>query len=123
MAHYKDLTIDQGTDVSIELHLVNQDKSAKNLTGYSTAAKLAPNYNASDSDRISFDTQIASPATDGILTMSLTNLQTDTLQTKRKYVYDVEISFISDSDGMGGDILTIERVLEGNLFVKPSVTK
>ena len=123
MAHYKDLTIDQGSDVSIELHLVNSDKSKKDLTGYFTNAKLAPNYQASDSDSIAFITEVATPATDGILYMSLTNQQTDLLQTKRKYVYDVEISSITDSDGVGGNIFTVERVLEGNLFVKPSVTK
>jgi len=123
MAQYKDLTIDQGSDVSIELHLVNQDRTAKNLTGYSVAAKLAPNYSASDSDRVPFGTEVATPATDGIVYLSLTNAVTDALQTKRKYVYDVEISYVSDSDGMGGSVYTIERVLEGNLFVKPSVTK
>jgi len=123
MAQYKDLTIDQGTDITVELHLINTDKSPKNLTGYFTSAKLAPNYNASDSDRISFTTEVATPATDGIMYLSLTNQQTDALQTKRKYVYDVEISYINDSDGMGSSIFTIERVLEGNLFVKPSVTK
>ena len=109
MAQYKDLTIDQGTDITVELHLINTDKSAKNLTGYFTSAKLAPNYNATDSDRISFITEVATPATDGIMYLSLTNQQTDGLQTKRKYVYDVEISYISDSDGMGSSIFTIER--------------
>lgn len=123
MAQYKDLTIDQGSDVSIELHLVNQDRTAKNLTGYSVDAKLAPNYSAIDSDRVPFGTEVATPATDGIVYLSLTNAVTDALQTKRKYVYDVEISYVSDSDGMGGSVYTIERVLEGNLFVKPSVTK
>ena len=93
------------------------------MTGYFTSAKLAPNYNATDSDRISFITEVATPATDGIMYLSLTNQQTDGLQTKRKDVYDIEISYISDSDGMGSSIFTIERVLEGNLFVKPSVTK
>jgi len=126
MAHYKDLTIDQGSDVAIELHLVNPDKTPKDLTGYSVAAKLAPNYNASDSDRTPFDAIVANPTTSGIVTLGLTNTQTDALKAKRKYVYDVEISYVSsDSDGeLLGNFPTItERIMEGLLFVTPSVTK
>ena len=40
MAQYEELTIDQGSDVTIELHLVDKNATAKNLTGHSLAAKL-----------------------------------------------------------------------------------
>lgn len=118
MAHYEDLTIDQGSDLSVELRLINKDQTKKDLTGYSVAAKLAPNYNSSDSDKVSFAAIVAAPDSDGIVNLSLTNLQTDALSTRRKYVYDVEISYV-DSDTN----TIVERILEGNITVKPSVTK
>lgn len=118
MAHYEDLVIDQGSDLAIELRLINKDQTKKNLTGYSVAAKMAPNYNSSDSDKVAFTSIISSPDSDGIINLSLTNTQTDALSIRRKYVYDVEISFV-DSDTN----TIVERILEGNITVKPSVTK
>lgn len=123
MAYYEDLTIDQGTDVSIELHLINKDKSKKNLTDYSVNAWLKPNYAADSSEKIAFTGIVADPATDGIVNLSLTNLQTDALSTKKRYVYDVELSYVSESDGAGNLTYIIERILEGTLQVTPSVTK
>ena len=123
MAQYQDLTFDQGSDIVLELRLLNQDKSKKNLNGYTVSAKMAQSYNSSDSDKINFSTAIESPDSDGIITLSLTNLQTDTLSTKRRYVYDVEISYVSESDGAGNLTYVIERVLEGQIQVTPSVTK
>lgn len=118
MAHYEDLTIDQGTDVTVELHLVDANNAAKDLTGYSVAAKLAPSYNSSDSDKVDFTGSVTTPATDGIVNLSLTNTQTDALNYKKRYVYDVEISFV-DSDAN----TIVERVMEGLITVTPSVTK
>lgn len=117
MATYEEFTIDQGTDVAVELHLVKQDGSVKDLTNHSVSAKLKKNYNSTDSDTTSFTTLVATPATNGIVTLSLTNTQTDAL-SKGRYVYDVELSFV-DSDG---DTI-IERILEGRVQVSPSVTR
>ena len=116
MAHYEDLTIDQGTEVAIDIYLVNKDNSKKDLTGYIAAAKMATSYDADSDDKISFTALVASPATDGILNLSLTNAQTQLLNPKKRYVYDVEVSL--DSDGT----TTIERVLQGLITVTPSVT-
>lgn len=123
MAQYEDLHIDQGTDVSIELHLINKDKSIKDLTNHSVQAWLKPNYAADSSEKIAFTGIVADPATDGIVNLSLTNLQTDLLNTKKRYVYDVEVSYVSESDGFGNLTYIIERILEGTLKVNPSVTK
>ena len=116
MAQYEELTIDQGSDVTIELHLVDKNDTAKNLTGHSLTAKLKKNYNSSDSDTTAFTT-IISNVTGGIASISLTNTQTDALKPGR-YVYDAELSF-NDSNG---DTI-IERILEGRIQVTPSVTK
>lgn len=118
MASYEDLTFDQGADISVELHLVDPDGSKKNLTGYSVAAKMKRGYNSDSADTVDFNTTIATPAVDGIVVLSLTNTETDALNTRGRYVYDVEISF-QDSDGN----TIIERILEGKVKVTPSVTR
>lgn len=117
MATYEEITIDQGADVTIELHLVDVTGAAKDLTDHSVAAKMKKNYNSDSSDTTDFTTGINADATTGVCTLSLTNTQTDALKAGR-YVYDVEISYV-DSDG---DTI-IERVLEGRIQVTPSVTK
>jgi hypothetical protein len=118
MADYEDMTFDQGADVSVELHLVEPDGSRKDLNGYSVSAKMKRGYNSDSADTVDFTTLVADPATDGVVVLSLTNEQTDALNTRGKYVYDVEISFL-DSDGN----TIIERVLEGKIKVSPSVTR
>ena len=119
MADYEDFTIDQGADVALELHLQETDGSKKDLTGHSAAAKMKRSYNSVDSDEIvDFTTAINTPATDGILILSLNNTQTDALNPRLRYVYDVELSY-QDSD----DNTIIERILEGKIKVTPSVTR
>jgi len=119
MADYEDFTIDQGADVAIELHLQETDGSKKNLTGHTVNAKMKRSYTSVDSDEIlDFTTIVSEPATDGIAVLSLTNTQTDTLNTRTRYVYDVELA-VNDSDGN----ILIERILEGKIKVSPSVTR
>jgi len=117
MATYEEFSVDQGTDVTIELHCEDTTGAAKDLTNYSVAAKMKKNYNSDSSDTVSFTTGVNSDPTTGIITLSLTNTQTDALKAGR-YVYDVEILFV-DSDG---DTI-VERILEGRIQVTPSVTK
>lgn len=116
MATYEEFTIDQGADAAIEIHLVNPNGSAKDLTNHTIAAKMKRTYN-SDSDETTTFTAVVSAAVGGIATLSLTNTQTDDLKPGR-YVYDVEMSY-EDSDGN----TIIERVLEGKILVTASVTR
>lgn len=119
MADYEDFTIDQGADVALELHLVETDGSKKDLTGHSVAAKMKRSYNSVDSDEIvDFSTSIATPNTDGVLVLELTNTQTDALNPRLRYVYDVELSYQDSSNNT-----IIERILEGKINVTPSVTR
>jgi len=117
MAQYEEFTIDQGADAAIEIHLIDKDGSAKDLTNHTINAKLKKTYNSDSDDTTSFNSVVANPPTDGVATLSLTNTQTDALKPGR-YVYDVEMAF-EDSDG---DQI-IERVLEGKILVTPSVTR
>ena len=117
MAHYEDIPVDQGADVTIEMHLKNQDGSKKDLTDHFVQSRYATSYHADSDDRFYFSSHIADPATDGIVYLQLSNAQTSLLNYKKKYVYDVEISFLPAGGGT-----VVERVLEGQLLVSPSVT-
>jgi len=117
MARYEEFTIDQGSDVAIQLDLINDDGSPKNLEGYAVAAKMKKTYGSDSADTVAFTSIIAAPALDGTVTISLTNTQTDALKQGR-YVYDVELSYRDSSDN-----LIIERILEGRIQVTPSVTR
>ena len=118
MAYQEDITIDQGSDVTIEVHVDSADGSSKDLTGYTISSKMKLNYNSDSADTTAF-TGTVTNAGSGIFTLTLTNSQTDALRPRKRYLYDVELSFI---DSASGDTI-IERVLEGNIFVNPSMTR
>jgi len=115
MAEYEKFDIDQGSDIAIQLDLVDQNNNKKDLSNYSAAAKMKRTFNSDSSDTTTFTAAITD-ADDGILTLSLTNAQTSALKVGT-YVYDVEISF---QDSASNTI--IERVLEGKIRVHPNVT-
>jgi len=116
MAQYEELTIDKGTDVTLQLELEDTSGNPKNLTNYTVAGKVKKTYNTSDSDATAFTAEVKAPATGGVVNLSLSNTQTGAFKAGR-YVYDVEISFV-DSDAQ----TVVERVLEGTITVTPSVT-
>ena len=116
MATYEEFTIDQGADVAIELRLENADGSKKDLTTYTVNAKLKRTYKSNDF--VEFTSIIPDPPSDGIVTIALTNEQTDQLKPGR-YVYDVEISSVDSSTNN----TLVERILEGRIQVSPSVTR
>jgi hypothetical protein len=118
MARYEEITIDQGSNVAIEVQCINEDGSKKSFVNYSVKAKMKLNYNADSSNTIDFNTIIATPAADGIVTMSLTHGVTDALLPKKRYLFDLEASFVDSSSNT-----IIERILEGNIYVNPSITK
>lgn len=114
MAQYEELSVDKGTDVTLQLELEDLNGNPKDLTNYTVAGKIKKTYSSSSST--SFTTEIQAPSTGGVVNLSLSNTQTDALKAGR-YVYDVEISFV-DSDAN----TVVERVLEGTIEVTPSVT-
>ena len=116
MAQYEELSIDKGTDITIQLELEDTSGNPKDLTSHTVHGKLKKTYNTPDESAVSFVTEVQSPSTAGVVNLSLTNAQTDALKAGR-YVYDVEISLV-DSDAQ----TVIERVLEGLIIVTPSVT-
>jgi len=116
MAQYEELSIDKGTDITLQLELEDTSGNPKNLTNHTVAGKVKKTYNTPDNEATSFTAELVAPATSGVVNLSLTNTQTGAFKAGR-YVYDVEISFI-DSDAQ----TVIERILEGTITVTPSVT-
>lgn len=114
MAEYEKFTFDIGSDVAVQLELVDLSGNPKDLNNYSAAAKMKRNYNSDSADTTDFS--VALVPNEGIVTLSLTNQQTNTLRVGN-YVYDVEISFV-DSNGS----TVVERILEGKIRANPSVT-
>tara|TARA_B000000532_G_scaffold167392_1_gene135246 strand:+ start:50 stop:415 length:366 start_codon:yes stop_codon:yes gene_type:complete len=118
--NYEDITLQQGTDIAIELHLTKEsDGTAFDLTNYTAAAKMKRNYkdSANDPNTITFNAIISTPPTDGIVTLSLSNDSSATLQSRGRYVWDCEVSF-TDSDNQ----TIVTRVAEGQAEVSPQVT-
>lgn len=117
MATEENLSIDQGTDVLIILQLANTDQSAKNLTNHTVYAWVKKSL-SDDSDQATKFSTLISNAAAGEVELRLTNTQTDALDYRKKYFYDVELHHLdSDSNTI------VERVLEGTIKINPSVTK
>ena len=96
--------------------MVDPSGNKKDLTNYDAAAKMKRNYNSDSDDTTDFAVAINVPATDGIVTLSLTNQQTNALRVGN-YVYDCEISYVDSNEST-----IVERIIEGKIRVSPSVT-
>ena len=63
MAQYEEITIDQGSDVAIQLDLVDHTGAAKSLVNHTVTAKMKKNYKSTDSADIqSFTSLVATPS-------------------------------------------------------------
>ncbi len=110
MAALANLTIDQGATFTSDVTVKDAQGNAFNLTGYTAAAKLAKGF-ASTRTRTNMTTSIATDATTGVVTLSLTATETSALDAER-YVYDLEITSGA----------TVTRVIEGIITVRAQVT-
>jgi len=128
MAHYEDLSIDQGSDVVIQLELFNPDGTRKLMINwdsdngqfgayYIMRGKIKKSYNSTDSAELFGVTAFNPLNQENLLQLSLTNIQTTRMKAGR-YVYDVEIEGTDSNTGLG----VVERILEGNLTLAPQVT-
>ena len=108
------LQINQGADFSQTFNLANtQGDTSFNLTGYSIAAKIKKHAGAADSTATSFTATIEN-ATNGTISLALTDSQTSSLKAGRQ-VYDVVIT-----ESSGSYLKT--RVIEGSVLVREGVT-
>ena len=102
------ITIDQGSDFSIQL-TVKESGVTKNLTGFSARAPLRPTQTATPLSA-TFTCAITN-ASGGILTMSLAHSTTAGL-SGGKYTYDLEIYTGS----------VVQRLIQGTATVRANVT-
>ena len=113
MAAIANLIIDQGANFSSDITVKDANGNAFDLTGYTTEAKMAKGY-ASTRTRTTITSAVASDATTGVVSLTLTATQTAALDAPERYVYDVEITQTSTG--------TVTRVIEGIISVRPNVT-
>jgi hypothetical protein len=111
MAIKANLFVDQGSDFSATVSLVDASGNALDLTDYTANAQMRKNY--ASSSATTFTATVNTPKTLGVLTLSLTNAQTSALEPGR-YLYDVEI--VSNTN-------VITRVVEGIVTVTPNITR
>jgi hypothetical protein len=111
MAVISNLYIDQGTDFSAVIDVVDANGDAVDLTGYTVAAQIRKTYGSS-SATASF-TATVSNAASGKITLTLTDTVTAAIDSGR-YVYDVNVT------SSGG---TVTRVIEGQAVITPGVTR
>ena len=113
MAAIANLIIDQGANFSSDITVKDANGNAFDLTGYTTEAKMAKGY-ASTRTRTTITSAVASDATTGVVSLTLTSTQTAALDAPERYVYDVEITQTATG--------TVTRVIEGIISTRPNVT-
>ena len=112
MASILNQVIDQGATYSKQITVYENDGTTiQNLTGYTATSQLRKNYTSTAYTTIL--ATIQTPATNGIIVMSLTAVQTAALKSGR-YVYDLQIT-AADA--------TVTRIIEGVITIRPEVTK
>ena len=102
MSSLYDAYIEPGTDWFIKLALTNPDGTAFDLTGYTAAITFTQNGSTVITPTVVFDAD----RTQGLLTISLTHIQTATLTNEGQYTLDVT---------SGSSVVT--RILYGNYNV------
>ena len=103
------ITIDQGSDFSIQL-TIKESGTAKNLTGYSARAQLRPSITSTTLSG-TFTCTITNAAA-GIATMAMGYAATAAL-VPGKYFYDLEVYTGS----------VVQRLIQGNATVRGEVTR
>jgi hypothetical protein len=117
MAERSDFDIDQGSNVVLTMELMNTDRSPKNMVNHVVHAQMKQSFKY-DSTRATKFATYYTDAPQGIVQLALTNLQTDALDYRKPYYYDVEVHHLDSYN-----VNIVERILEGTITVKPSVTR
>jgi len=112
MASILNQVINQGETFSKLITVYETDGSTiQNLSAYTPTSQLRKNYTSTAYTTIL--ATIQTPATNGIIVMSLTAVQTAALKAGR-YVYDLQITHSDE---------TVKRIIEGVITIRPEVTK
>ena len=112
-----DLTIDQGSDFSLEL-TVKESGSAKDLTGWFARAQLRATKE-SDPAAASFEATVPTPKTDGKVNLSL-DYETSDDMTAGVYFYDLEIY---EAASAAASAVQVSRLIQGQAHIRREVTR
>jgi hypothetical protein len=112
-AGYQDIYLEQGTDFNRTITLADNTGNSYNLYGFSVSSQSRLSY-YSQNTAIYLNSSITDAA-NGVITISASSANTANIQYGiSKLVYDV---IITDTFG------TKTRVLEGVIYISPSVTQ
>lgn len=111
-AGYQELYIEQGTTFTTQITLDDNMGGAFNLTGYTVASQARKSYYSANAS-IVFNASVYD-ANNGIIQLTA-NAASTSVVSPGKLVYDVMVT-----DTVSGNVI---RVLEGQIFVSPSVTR
>lgn len=112
-AGYQDIFLEQGTTFTTQMTLADNTGAPYNLNGFTVKSQARTSYYSSNV-AINFTASVAN-ANSGIIQLSADPATTANVSPIQKLVYDVIIT----ETGTGA----ITRVLEGQIFVSPSVTR
>jgi hypothetical protein len=111
MAQYVELSMDQGSSFGIDLTVVKEDGSARNLANSTFTCSIRKSYySASPTANL---TITAADAANGIIYANATAAVTSNIRPGR-YLYDIKETTTSN---------TVSRLIEGIITVYPQVTK
>ena len=109
MAIKANLLIDQGSDFSTEIDVLDDNGDPVVLTGFTGAAQMRKHYTSSTSTAFN----VTINAGDGTVTLSM-NAATSSAVSPGRYVYDCELTSSSN---------VVSRLVEGIVTVTPQVTR
>ena len=112
-AGYQDLFLEQGTTFTTQMTLADNTGAPYNLNGFTVKSQARTSYYSSNV-ALNFTASVFN-ANSGIIQLSANSATTANVSSVQKLVYDVIII----ETGTG----SVTRVLEGQIFVSPSVTR
>ena len=111
-AGYQDLYLEQGTTFTTQITLDDNTGAALNLANFTVASQARKSY-FSASPSITFDTSFPDAA-NGVILLSADAAATTNI-SPGQLVYDVVLTDTNSNN--------VTRVLEGKIYVSPSVTR
>jgi tetrahydromethanopterin S-methyltransferase subunit H len=111
-AAYQEIYLDQGTTFNEQITLDDNNGVPFNLTGFSVASEARKSYYSANADIVFVSTIV--DANNGVIQLSANSAVTANVYSS-KLVYDVIITQASSGN--------VTRVLEGVIYVSPSVTR
>ena len=105
------IIIDQGADFSTSITVSDTDGNILDLTNYTGRGQIRKHYTSST--KVDFTVVFGAVRTEGVVNLSLTNVQTAAMESGR-YVFDAELI-----SGAGN----VSRMLEGIATITPEVTR